>query len=188
MKLPTEKKVKLVLPKDGPTIIHAYEAALGQYYWTAQSDWQLKPESKVLCSPVIVDQQGQIILRHWNSALQEWMDTAVPREYKLIPIKEGTVKIPKGSPKTAEKSKAPKAPKVSKRLKNQLGVTTKKGPEETWGVAFKNHKTAKQIVDFMKKEFPTIDKKWDSWVNHFRLQYNKGKLGQPAPKEALEAF
>jgi hypothetical protein len=182
---PVKKKVKFVLPKEETT---AAEASFGSYYWTAQSSWVDKPENKVLAMPVGIAPHGGIVLRNWNPLTQEWLDTPVQGNYKLIPIKEGTVKIPSGNKGTSDKPKAVKEPKVSKRLKNQVGVTSKKGPDETWGIALKKFSTPRQIVEYMHKEFPTVTKKWESWVNHFRQLYNNGKLGQPAPKEPIPMF
>ena len=187
MKLPSEptkakpKRIRLVLPQPAPVptkkpkLVMAGWAEVGAYYLTAQSQ-NSKPLLCQLIGPKQKSSSGEMVVRYWDPGYEEWRDVDVPPTYKLLKTKESEMKIPKaGAVKKAGASKA-----------------ERKSVPNTWGLAFKKHGTSKnavkEIVSFMKSEFPDKETDWSKWVDLVRGRYNRGELGQPKPKAPLAPY
>ena len=175
---PAPKKTK---PK-ATGAIFASQGIHGKQYRT-------RNPSSVDGSTILVEFEGftpdnKILLRCFYQNTQEWNTVKVERDYILIPLKEGTVKLP---------AKTAVAAKVKANSPASLGTTTKKPVRVAWGIAFEKLGTKpdapKAIEAFMVKEFPGRKTQWLKWSNSARILFNKGALGgNTQPKIPLPPF
>lgn len=175
MKLPAyvePKKKTTASPTTGT--IFASQGVQGKQYRTRNPS--AVDGSTVIVEYEGVDAKGKVILRAFYQNMQEWATVKVDRDYILIPLKEGQMKLPKSKVASTAKPKT-----VTANSPAALGASTKKNVLETWGVAFSKFGTKadapKSVPAFMEKEFPGRKTKWAKWTNALRIRFNRSELG-----------
>lgn len=136
-----------------------------------------------------VDEKNKLVqLEAWYPNIQMWSKVWVDYGYLVRTLRESeTMKIKAGHAAAAAK----RTEKVEV-LKKTIGKTSQKSITETWGIAFEKHgkskNPAKDIVAYLKSEYPDRKTNWAKWVNGMRQRYNRGLLGNTAPTEPIKPY